>query len=173
MAKAEKSVEDGHRTSKAERKRRSIDRGMKQIASINRADADAYGAVAVKWRHPQYLPHQRACDECPDHKERDGKYFLLKGTWATEKRLVKRGANPYYDDIDQVAERSGCQCWAEYIYDLDELPEDMRSHAQRHTSRRSAANSLPKLPDTDEDREASVPGFFAALRAWWRGARQR
>lgn len=99
-----------------------IDQGHKMIASINEIVASDNGAIAVtwrsKWRQPGY-------DYRPDHKERDGKIYLLRDSWAAKDGLVKPNENGYYDDITKVGEEVFCQCSAVYIYTIKRLPDDM------------------------------------------------
>lgn len=115
------SIRKSFRQMSFEERRLSIDQGHKLVSSINRTIADQYGAVAAKWRHV----HEANYDARPEHEARDGVVYLLRDTWATQKGLVKPGGKPYLDDIDQPAEKPYCRCWAEYIYDLGELPDDM------------------------------------------------
>jgi|GEM_PF-6919458 len=107
-----------------------IDQGLKQISTLNRRIADEYGAIAAKWRHV----HEDNYIGRPKHEARDGEYFLIRDTWATQKGLVKPGKRPYLDDIDQPGHLPSCRCWAEYIYDLGELPEDMLTRKGRKWS---------------------------------------
>lgn len=94
---------------------------FRKIASLNRETADKYGAVAAWWRHV----HEAGFQCSPEHEARDGQCFVLRNTWATQKRLVKSGSSPYLDDIDGPGETPGCRCWAEFVYDLGELPDAM------------------------------------------------
>ena len=104
-----------------EERRLAIDQGHKLIANVNHIIALQSGAIAMRWRHV----HQPGYDGRPEHIERDGEYFLLKDSWAKDKGLVRKGPNPYYDDIDQVSTLPFCRCWAEFKTSLSELPDDM------------------------------------------------
>lgn len=167
MPKVRKSPKRRSRPSASEKRRGAVDSALREIAATNRAVADQYGAVAVKWRHPKYLPEHQWQDGCPAHKELDGQYFLIKDTWATKKGSVKRGSNPYYDDIEQVGQRSGCLCWAEYVYDITELPEDMRRPVRRAQTK--SQRPVPISPSqTDGSAAAPDSGILTALKAWLR-----
>jgi len=105
-----------------EERRVVIDQGHKFNASINSILADNAGAIALTWRSNW---RQANYDYRPDHKERDKKVYLIRGSWAEEKGLVKPNKDGYYDQITAVAEEPFCRCFAEYIYSLEDLPEDM------------------------------------------------
>lgn len=108
-----------------EERRCVIDQSAKFVASLNEIVAVDGGAIAMRWhirRSPGY--HNR-----PDHKERDGKIYLLRSSWAKEKGLVKPGPDGYYDDITKVGEEVFCSCFATWIYNVRDLPEDMLTAA--------------------------------------------
>lgn len=108
-----------------EERRCVIDQSAKFVASLNEIVAVDGGAIAMRWhirRSPGY--HNR-----PDHKERDGKIYLLRSSWAKEKGLVKPGPDGYYDDITKVGEEVYCSCQAEFLYHLRQLPDDMLTAA--------------------------------------------
>lgn len=107
---------------KYEARRCQIDQGAKLVAAINEVVATQGGAIAVRWRS-----HYRRAgyDYREDHKERDGKIYLLRGSWAKEQGLVKVGSAGYYDDITAAAQEPFCQCYVVAIYALRELPEEM------------------------------------------------
>lgn len=58
-----------------------------------------------------------------DHKERDEKIYLIRGSWALEKGLIKP-VNGYYDEITAVGEEVYCSCQAIYIYAPQKLPDE-------------------------------------------------
>lgn len=105
-----------------EERRVLIDQGHKFTAALNNIIAVDGGAIAVEW-HSHY--RQPGYNFRPDHKERDGKIYLLRDNWAQEKGLVKVGKAGYYDSITAVGEEVFCRCGAVYIYSLRSLPEDM------------------------------------------------
>ena len=103
-----------------EERRLSIDQGHKLIANVNHIIGIQSGAIAVKWRHV----HQAGYDGRPEHEARDGEFFVLRESWAREKGLVKKGPNPFYDDIEQVSVAPFCRCWAEFKVSLSQLPKE-------------------------------------------------
>jgi hypothetical protein len=104
-------------------RRVAIDQGFKFVANLNDIVARDGGAIAARWssrwRVPNY--HYR-----PEHKERDGKFYLIKDNWAHRSGLVKPipGVG-YYDDITKPGEEILCQCSAVYEYSLRKLPPEM------------------------------------------------
>ena len=105
-----------------EERRVLIDQSHKLTASINEIVASDGGAIALKW-HSNF--RQPGYNFRPDHKERDGKVYLLRNSWAKDAGLVKKGDDGYYDEITAVAEEPFCRCSAVYIYNLRSLPSDM------------------------------------------------
>ncbi|MGC9271252.1 hypothetical protein [Acidiphilium sp.] len=105
-----------------EERRVVIDQGHKLLANINQTVAEGDGAIALIWRSNWRVP---GYDYRQDHKERDGHCYLMRGNWATAKGLVKPGPDGYYDTITAVGEEPFCQCHAEFVYDLGDLPRDM------------------------------------------------
>jgi hypothetical protein len=99
-----------------------IDQGMKLNNSISTVLAIDAGAIAAEWRSNW---RQLNYDYREDHKERDGKIYLVKDSWAQQKGLVKKGAAGYTDEITQPAEEPFCRCYYRYVYNLSQLPEDM------------------------------------------------
>jgi hypothetical protein len=105
-----------------EERRVLIDQGHKLTASINSVVAHEGGAIALIWRSHW---RQAGYDYREDHKDRDGKIYAIRGNWAIQQGLMKAGADGYYEDITAVGEEIFCRCWAEYIYRLGSLPDDM------------------------------------------------
>ena len=105
-----------------EERRVAIDQGHKLTASINAVIAADNNALAVRWKSHW---RQAGYDFREDHKDRDGKVYLLRNSWALEKGLIKPGPAGYYEDITAVGEEVFCRCWAEYVYNLRDLPPDM------------------------------------------------
>jgi hypothetical protein len=99
-----------------------IDQGHKLTASINRIVAVEGGAIAARW-----LSHvdQPGYDYRVAHAERQGKVYLIRGSWAQEKGLVKPGPAGYTDQITQPGEEVFCRCKYVYYYNLRQLPDDM------------------------------------------------
>lgn len=105
-----------------EERRVAIDQGHKLIAAVHDVIAVEAGAIAAAW-HSNF--RQPGYDARPDHKERDGHVYMLRGNWALEKGLVKPGPAGYSDAITQPAEEPFCRCQYEYIYSLRNLPIEM------------------------------------------------
>lgn len=99
-----------------------IDQGHKFNAALNNIVAMDGGAIALIWKS-HYL--RAGYNYREDHKERDGRVYLIRGNWAQEKGLVKVGPDGYYDDITAVGEEVFCSCYAVYIYSLRKLPDNM------------------------------------------------
>ncbi len=121
-----------------EERRVLVDQGHKLTASINAVVAQEGGAIALTWRSNW---RQAGYDYREDHKERDGKIYAIRGSWAQQQGLIKPGAAGYYDDITAVGEEIFCRCFAEYIYSLRSIPADMltKKGAEALAAARSAA----------------------------------
>lgn len=105
-----------------EERRVLIDQGHKLTASINEVVATGSGAIAVRWNSHW---RQRGYNYRADHKERDGKVFLLRSSWARDGGLAKPGPDGYYDEITALAQEPFCRCWGTWLYNLRDLPKDM------------------------------------------------
>ncbi|CAM5998807.1 unnamed protein product [Sphagnum balticum] len=95
------------------------DQGHKLIASINEVVAQGNNAIAVEW-HSHWK--QAGYNYREDHKDRDKEIYVIKGSWALDRGLIKKGPNPYYDDLTKVGEEINCRCYATYIYSITQLP---------------------------------------------------
>lgn len=113
-----------------------IDQGHKLVASVSEVVAQGGGAIALIWRSHW---RQAGYNYRPDHKERDGKVYLMRGSWAAERGLVKSGAAGYYDAVTAVAVEPFCRCQAQYLYALRDLPEDMVTERGREELERVRA----------------------------------
>lgn len=103
-----------------EERRVVIDQGHKLVANVQQTVAESNDALGFFWRHI----HQAHYDARPDHEARDGKFFALRGNWAIEAGLMKRGPNPYSDEIDTPSVAPYCRCWAVWVYNIRELPPE-------------------------------------------------
>lgn len=105
-----------------EERRVLIDQGHKLAASINEVIARNNNAIATVWRSHwrQAGYHYRK-----DHKDRDGKVYLLRGNWAQERGLVKVGPDGYYDDITAYGQEVFCRCFGSWLTSLRQLPADL------------------------------------------------
>lgn len=103
-------------------RRVAIDQGHKLVANISELLAQDGGAIAGIW-HSNW--RQENYDFRPDHKERDGKVYLVRGSWAQERGLVKPEAVGYTDDITRPGEEPICRCHYSWIHSVRRLPDAM------------------------------------------------
>lgn len=64
-----------------------------------------------------------------DHWDREGKFYLIKDSWAVSRNLLKPVGDVGYDTelTDGLPGIPvGCRCWAEYIYAIELIPEKYR-----------------------------------------------
>ena len=99
-----------------------IDQGHKLTSSISATLAADGGAIAARW-----FSHWRqdGYDYRDEHKDRDGKVYLVRGSWAQKAGLVKAGSAGYSYDITQPTEEPFCRCKFTYLYNLKQLPPEM------------------------------------------------
>lgn len=105
-------------------KRVFIDQSHKLTASLNDIVAKEGGAIAVKWKSQFRSIGYNYREE---HRERNDKIYLLRESWAKKDGLVKPNENGYYEDITSVGEEINCRCFAQYIYTINKLPDDMKT----------------------------------------------
>lgn len=107
-----------------------IDQGNKFASSLNRVVAEGGGAIAAKWRsHFRQLGYNAR----KDHKERDGRIYIIRDSWAHKQGLVKKGKYGYTDEITQPSQEINCRCFYVYIYSISKLPSDLlteKGHAK-------------------------------------------
>jgi hypothetical protein len=104
-----------------EERRVIIDQNAKLMSALNSTVAFGGGAIAAVWESHK---HQRGYNGRPEHNKRNDKMFLVRGNWAIEKGLVKRGAGEYTDSIEQPGEFVFCRCSWVYIFNVRDLPAD-------------------------------------------------
>ena len=107
------------RTASYETRRLEIDQGHKMLSNISAVIAEQTGAIAAKWRHV----HQSGYDGRPEHEARDGVWFVLRESWATQRGYMKHG--PYSDSVPQPGEEVFCRCWWEYADSLVDVPDEL------------------------------------------------
>lgn len=99
-------------------RRVAIDQGHKLASNVKYLLSVQSGAIAFRWhsnwRRPGYKYR-------PDHKERDDLIYLIRGSWADEKGLLKP-VNGYYDEITAASEEVYCSCQVFPIYAPQKLP---------------------------------------------------
>ena len=105
-----------------ESRRVLIDQGHKLTAALHETLARDGGALAMVWRSHWRQP---GYNYRPDHKERDGHAYAIRGNWALAQGFMKAGPDGYYDDITKVAEEPFCRCFARWLYALRDLPDTM------------------------------------------------
>lgn len=99
-----------------------IDQGHKLMSSVDAVIAQQTGAIAAVWRSHWKRP---GYDYREDHKDRDQKVYLIRGSWAQEKGYVKPDGAGYTDQITQPCEEVNCTCYYVYLTALRQLPESM------------------------------------------------
>jgi len=119
---AKTSIAKPLRQQSFEERRVAIDQGHKLAANINAVVAESNHAIAAEW-HSHW--RRKGYDYRKDHKERDGKIYVLRGNWAQQAGLMKAGPAGYLDEITQPGEEPFCRCFVRYIYNIRNLPEDM------------------------------------------------
>jgi hypothetical protein len=105
-----------------EQRRVSIDQGAKLLSNISEIVATDNGAIAgiwvSHWRRPGYQYR-------PEHKEFDGKIFLVRDSWAHREGLVKLAGGKYVDEVEKPAMKPFCSCNYVWVTSPRRLPEDM------------------------------------------------
>ena len=104
-----------------EERRVLIDQSHKLVAAINTTVAVNGGAVGAEW-----MSHlaQRGYNGRPAHNARNGKFFLLRNSWAHEAGLVRPNENGYTDEVEQPAQLPFCRCHWVWRYSLKSVPKD-------------------------------------------------
>jgi hypothetical protein len=120
-------------------RRVAIDQGHKLVANISEILATDGGAIAGVWRSNW---RQANYDYRPDHRERDGQFYMVRGNWALDRGLVKVGTEGYTDDITKPGEEVFCRCQYQWIHSIGRLPDAMlteRGRAELDAARGIAA----------------------------------
>jgi hypothetical protein len=107
-----------------------IDQGAKLVAAVHETVALDGGALAGRWRHV----HQHGYDGRPEHVALDGRYLLVRGSWALQRGLIvplDDGGPRFTDEVDRPAEKPFCRCSYVYEYRLRQLPPTMLTQAGR------------------------------------------
>jgi len=99
-----------------------VDQGHKLSSAVSAVLAHDGGAIAAIW-HSHW--RQAGYDYREDHKDRDDQVYLIRGSWAHQRGLVKSGKVGYTDQVTQPAEEVFCRCQYQYLYNLRDLPDDM------------------------------------------------
>lgn len=105
-----------------EHRRVAIDQGAKLSAAVSHVVAMGQGAIACVWHDRG--EKDRSYDARPAHLARSGKLFLVRDSWAMDGGLIRRGALPYYDDLeDPAAQLPFCSCYVTWIVSPREMPD--------------------------------------------------
>lgn len=105
-----------------EERRVLIDQGQKFTAALSETLALGGGAIGGIWRSRW---RQAGYDYRTDHKDRDGRIFLVRGNWAMQRGLVKKAGALYIDELTRPGEEVFCRCKYEWVYNLRDLPGEM------------------------------------------------
>lgn len=103
-------------------RRVAIDQSNKFRSALSEIIAQDSGAIAVIW-HSHWK--QSGYNYRVDHKERDKHVYAVRNNWAIENGLMRRGDNPYYDEITAFGEEVCCRCYGQWLTGLRALPDDM------------------------------------------------
>lgn len=100
-----------------------IDQGHKLMSSIDAVIAQQTGAIAGMWRSHYKQPGYNYRE---DHKERDSKVYVIRGSWAMENGYINvKDSAGYLDDMTQAGEEPFCRCYVVYLNNLRDLPKQM------------------------------------------------
>lgn len=111
-----------------------IDQANKLFCSVNAILATDQGAIAAEWRSNY---RQLGYDFRPEHRDRDSRYrgpdwvYLIRGSWAHKRGLVKAGKAGFVDQITQPSEEIFCRCFWAHHYSLSRLPDAMLTERGR------------------------------------------
>lgn len=100
-------------------RRVSVDQGHKFLASLSDVVAKDSGAIAAIW-HRHYTRSPRH-----SHKQRDGKVYLIRNSWAHQQGLVRPAGHEYTDEIEAPGDLVFCRCTYEYLVGFRKLPSEM------------------------------------------------
>lgn len=106
-----------------EERRVVIDQGHKLNAAVSDIIAVDGGAIAGRWVHVMERSH--AYTPRPDHVERNGVIYVIRGNSALDMGLMKLDGHKYTDQITAPGEEVYCRCSYEYLYNLRDLPKAM------------------------------------------------
>ena len=99
------------------------DQSKKMISNIDSIIAREAGAVGYYW-HSNFRTPGYDYRENHKHLDLDGKFIILKSSWAYRDGYIRRGNEIYQDDIEQPGELPNCKCIAKYVYSISDVPKD-------------------------------------------------
>lgn len=108
------------------------DQNNKMTASFDAILAEKNDAIACIWHNrkdkrvvgnPDGLYPHAESKAHGNHWEREGKVYILQNGWAYKKGYIK---GKLYESLEDggVGVAIGCRCYLEYIYNLEDLPEE-------------------------------------------------
>jgi hypothetical protein len=97
------------------------DQGHKLIANVADLVATEAGAVAGVWH--SHGATDRHYDARKDHLARNGKTYLIRGSWADREGLL-RAVNGYTDQVTAPAVEINCRCWYQYVLSPRRLQDE-------------------------------------------------
>jgi hypothetical protein len=103
-------------------RRCAVDQSFKFVAALSDVIAKDAGAIGMIWRSHWRQP---GYDYREDHRERDGRTYPVRGSWAAEAGFVRPGADGWLDEITQPGQEVSCRCFGTYIYALGRLPHEL------------------------------------------------
>lgn len=104
-----------------ETRRVTIDQSAKLFNNINNTVAENGGAIGALWRSHR---DQRGYDSRPDHDAREGKFYVLKSSWAHEAGLIKPNRDGYTVDVEGPGVLPFCKCSWQWIFSLRSVPRE-------------------------------------------------
>jgi hypothetical protein len=114
---------------KYEARRVAIDQGHKLSAAIAHVAASEARAIGAVWHDRGEFDH--GYDARPEHLARSGQLFLLRGSWALNDGLIRKGGLHYSDEVEQPAMLPFCSCFWEYVVTPRDLPADLLTEKGR------------------------------------------
>lgn len=124
-----------------EARRVIIDQSAKLVESINTTVATNGGAIGAVWQSHKF---QAGYNGRPDHNALDGKFFLLKSSWAKDAGLVKPNGDGYTEDVTQPSILPFCKCHWVWRFSLRSIPPECLTEKGREAlaeARRKVANA--------------------------------
>lgn len=103
----------------------ATDQGHKLIANVSDLVATEAGAIAATWH--SHGATDRHYDARRVHLAREGKTYLIRGSWADKEGLVKQ-VNGYTDDVTRPGFEVNCRCWYQYVLSPRRLPDEYLTH---------------------------------------------
>jgi len=99
------------------------DQARKMVSNMDAIVARECGAIGYYWHSNFRVPGYNYRKE-HKHLDIDGKFIILKDSWAYKDGLIKRGNEIFQDDIEQPGELPNCKCSSKYVYVLENVPKD-------------------------------------------------